>query len=174
MNLGYACINMGLSYPREWGGMPRGTQKITTNRSMIRKTFDTRGLEYVSELALQNVKDLNKIIQWNEDNDIKFYRMSSDLFPWASEYDFEDLPDWDEIQEYLIDAGLLAKLYNQRITTHPGPFNKLTSPREQVVINTIKDLEVHGRILMKWGFLAHLTLRSIFMSVRTTTISQWL
>ena len=151
MNLGYACINMGLSYPREWGGMPRGTQKITTNRSMIRKTFDTRGLEYVSELALQNVKDLNKIIQWNEDNDIKFYRMSSDLFPWASEYDFEDLPDWDEIQEYLIDAGLLAKLYNQRITTHPGPFNKLTSPREQVVINTIKDLEVHGRIFDEMG-----------------------
>ncbi len=151
MNLGYACINMGLSYPREWGGMPRGTQKITTNRSMIRKTFDTRGLEYVSELALQNVKDLNKIIQWNEDNDIKFYRMSSDLFPWASEYDFEDLPDWDEIQEYLIDAGLLAKLYNQRITTHPGPFNKLTSPREQVIINTIKDLEVHGRIFDEMG-----------------------
>jgi UV DNA damage endonuclease len=99
----------------------------------------------------KNVKDLNKIIQWNEDNDIKFYRMSSDLFPWASEYDFEDLPDWDEIQEYLIDAGLLAKLYNQRITTHPGPFNKLTSPREQVIINTIKDLEVHGRIFDEMG-----------------------
>jgi len=151
MNLGYACINMGLSYPREWGGMPRGTQKITTNRSMIRKTFNARGLEYASELALKNTSDLCKIIQWNEDNDIKFYRMSSDLFPWASEYEFEDLPDWEEIQEYLVSAGLLAKAYGQRITTHPGPFNKLTSPREQVVINTVKDLEVHGRIFDEMG-----------------------
>lgn len=151
MNLGYACINMGLSYPREWGDMPRGTEKITTNRSMIRKTFKARGLEYVSDLTLKNTKDLCKIIQWNEDNDIKFYRMSSDLFPWASEYEFEDLPGWEEIQENLVSAGLLAKLYGQRITTHPGPYNKLTSPREQVVLNTIKDLEVHGRIFDEMG-----------------------
>jgi UV DNA damage endonuclease len=143
-NLGYACINMGLS------NLPK-SEKITTNRSMIRRTFEAKGLSYVSELALKNVQDLCKIIQWNEDNGIKFYRMSSDIFPWASEYEFEDLPGWDEIQEYLVSAGLFAKLYGQRITTHPGPFNKLTSPREQVVLNTIKDLEVHGRIFDEMG-----------------------
>jgi len=143
-NLGYACINMTLSE------QPK-SKRITTNRSMIKRTFKAKGLPYASELALQNARDLNKIIQWNEDNDIKFYRVSSDIFPWASEYEFEDLPDWDEIQEYLINAGLLAKLYGQRITTHPGPFNKLTSPREQVVLNTIKDLEIHARIFDEMG-----------------------
>ncbi len=143
-NLGYACINMTLSE------QPK-SKRITTNRSMIKRTFKARGLPYASELALQNARDLNKIIQWNEENDIKFYRMSSDIFPWASEYEFEDLPDWDEIQEYLVNAGLLAKLYGQRITTHPGPFNKLTSPREQVVLNTIKDLEIHARIFDEMG-----------------------
>ena len=64
-NLGYACINMQLSYPREWGGQPRGTVRTTTNRSMIRKTFDAKGLDYASELALNNVLDLEKIIQQN-------------------------------------------------------------------------------------------------------------
>jgi UV DNA damage endonuclease len=143
-NLGYACINMQLS------NQPK-SKRVTTNRSMIRRTFLDKGLPYVSELVLKNAQDLVKIIQWNEDNNIKFYRMSSDIFPWASEYEFEDLPGWDEIQEYLVDAGMLAKLYGQRITTHPGPFNKLTSPREQVVLNTIKDLEVHGRIFDEMG-----------------------
>lgn len=150
-NLGYACINMELSYPKLWGNKPKGTARVTTNRSMIRKTFDKRGLSYVSELVFQNVRDLCKIIQWNEENDIKFYRMSSDLFPWASEYEFEELPHWEEIQEYLVTAGNLAKVYGQRITTHPGPFNKLTSPTERVVENTIKDLEVHGRIFDEMG-----------------------
>ena len=48
MKLGYACINMTLQAA---GG-------ITTNRSMRQKTFNERGLDYVSELALQNVRDL--------------------------------------------------------------------------------------------------------------------
>ena len=101
-NLGYACINMGLS------NLPK-SERITTNRSMIRRTFEAKGLSYVSELALKNVQDLCKIIQWNEENGIKFYRMSSDIFPWASEYEFEDLPDWFNIQKQLASAGLLAK-----------------------------------------------------------------
>ena len=144
LNLGYACINMELS------SLPK-TQRITTNRTMIKKTFKSKGLEYASELALKNVQDLCKIIHWNEENGIKFFRMSSDIFPWASEYALEDLPDWEEIQEYLVDAGLTAKLFGQRITTHPGPFNKLTSPTERVVLNTIKDLEIHGRIFDEMG-----------------------
>ena len=144
LNLGYACINMELS------SKPK-SERIMTNRTMIKRTFKSKGLEYASELALKNVQDLCKIIQWNEDNGIKFYRMSSNIFPWASEYDFDDLPDWDEIQEYLVQAGLLAKLYDQRITTHPGPFNKLTSPTERVVVNTIKDLEIHGRMFDEMG-----------------------
>ena len=90
-NLGYACVNMSLSYPREWGGMPRGTQRITTNRSMIRKTFDAKGLPYASELALANCQDLLKILQWNESRGIRFFRISSNMFPWASEYQIKDL-----------------------------------------------------------------------------------
>ena len=38
-----------------------------------------------------------------------------------------------------------------RITSHPGPFNVLVSPREHVVKNTITDLEVHGKIFDMLG-----------------------
>ena len=145
-NLGYACINMALSYPREWGDKPRGTQRVTTNRSMIKKTFVQKGIPYASELSLQNVKDLETIVDWNEANNIKFYRMSSDIFPWASEYQLEELPDFDKIQAILERTGNKAKEYGQRLTTHPGPFNKLTSPKEHVIQNTITDLENHGRL----------------------------
>jgi UV DNA damage repair endonuclease len=87
MRLGYACINMTLGSQKP---------KITTNRGMIRKTFDSKGLTYVSELALQNVRDLSKVISWNHQNGIQFYRMSSDMFPWMSEYEFTDLPDYQQ------------------------------------------------------------------------------
>ena len=36
MNIGYACINMQLSYPQQYGGKEKGVKPITTGRSMIR------------------------------------------------------------------------------------------------------------------------------------------
>ncbi len=150
-NLGYACINMQLSYPTKWGNQPRGTKPITTNRSMIRKTYKAKGIAYASELSLLNVQDLEQIIDWNEANGIKFYRMSSDIFPWASEHDLEQLPDFMQISNVLRRCGDKAKQYGQRITTHPGPFNKLTSPKEHVILNTIRDLEVHGQLFDLMG-----------------------
>ena len=140
INLGYACINTKLS------GLPK-SKRITTNRTMIKRTFQQKGIKYASELALANVRDLKKIIQWNEDHNIKFYRMSSEMFPWASEYNIEDLPDFEKIARIMGEAGDLANKYGQRLTTHPGPFNKLASPKEKVVLATITDLEIHGKMM---------------------------
>ena len=137
MNLGYACINMTLGEQK-----PR----ITTNRSMIKKTFKEKGLEYAGELALQNVRDLFTILQWNNRKGIKVFRVSSDIFPWASEYDIETLPQYKRIEMILNACGNFASKNNIRITAHPGPFNVLVSPREHVVENTITDLEIHGKI----------------------------
>lgn len=143
MNLGYACINMTL-----------GKKKITTNRSMIKKTFLERGINYAAELALQNVKDLETIIHWNVENGIKLFRISSDMFPWASEYGIENLPNIQEIAEVMKRTGEYAKLNGVRLGCHPGPFNVLCSPNEKVVQNTIIDLENHGKVLDLLG-LSH-------------------
>jgi UV DNA damage endonuclease len=132
-NLGYCCINMTLR-----------KDKITTNRSMIKKTFLKEGINRSSDLALQNAKDLVEIIKWNERNGFKLFRMSSDLVPWASEFQLSEMPDYDKFANVLKGAGTLAKKYGQRITSHPGPFNVLVSPNDRVVDNTIRDLSIHG------------------------------
>ena len=142
--IGYACISMQLSYPTKYGNKPRGTQPITTNRSMIRRTFDEKGVDYASELCLQNVKDLHQLIQWNIVNGYDFYRLSSDMAPLKTEYEWDDLKDIDEIKKWFHSAGTMAKTHGVRLTAHPGPFNVLVSPNEQVVENTIKDLTIHG------------------------------
>lgn len=137
MNLGYACINMTLGDQ---------SPKITTNRGMVKKTFTQKGISYASELALQNVRDLFEIIKWNVKSDIKVFRISSDIFPWGSEYKLEDLPDYTKISNILKGCGTYAKENGLRITSHPGPFNVLVSPNPKVVENTIKDLELHGKL----------------------------
>ena len=146
MNIGYACINMQLSYPQKYGGKEKGVKPITTGRSMIKRTFDTKGIDYASELTLQNCKDLNKIAQWNVLNGYNFFRITSGLAPWKSEYEWEDLKDLDEIKGYLRSVGWVVNTHKLRITSHPGPFNVLTSPHEHVVENCVKDLTMHGDV----------------------------
>jgi len=137
MNLGYACINMTLG-----GQKP----KITTNRSMIKKTFIDKGIDYAGELSLLNSRDLCEIVKWNVENGINFFRISSDIFPWASEYNIEDLPQYQRIKTVLSSCGNYTRDNRVRLTSHPGPFNVLVSPREHVVQNTITDLTNHGKV----------------------------
>ena len=87
-HLGYACINMGFS------SLPK-SQRITTNR-MIKRTFTERGIEYASE-STAKLGDLYTILEWNLENDIYFYRLSSDIIPWASEYSLTDMPNFGAI-----------------------------------------------------------------------------
>jgi len=134
MNIGYACINMTMG------------KKVTTNRTMVKKTFNQKGLDYVSELALLNAKDVIKILEWNREHKINFFRLSSALIPWGDNIDITQLKDYKEIKSELKKAGDYAKLHNIRITSHPGPFNVLVSPNESVVVKTIADLELHGKI----------------------------
>ena len=144
MKLGYACINMTLQAA---GG-------ITTNRGMRQKTFNERGLPYVSELALQNVKDLETIVKWNEEMGIKLFRMSSDIFPWVTYYTLQSLPDYPMIDVYLKNIGALADKYDQRLTFHPSHFNVLGSPNPIVVEKTIKELNAHSKIMDLMGLSA--------------------
>jgi UV DNA damage endonuclease len=144
MNIGYACINMQLSYPQKYGGKPKGVKPITTGRSMIKRTFLSKGVDYASELTLANAMDLDKIIDWNILNGYNFFRVTSGLAPWKSEYEWDDLKDIEQIRQYLHSAGTKAKTHNLRITSHPGPFNVLTSPHPHVVENCIGDLTDHA------------------------------
>ena len=98
MSIGYACINMQLSYPQKWGGKEKGVAPITTGRSMIKRTFESKGLDYASELTLANAMDLDKIIDWNILNGYNFFRITSNLAPWKSEYKWDDLKDINMIR----------------------------------------------------------------------------
>ena len=93
MNLGYACINMSMG------------KKVSTNRTMVKRTFQSKGLDYVSELALANASDIIKILEWNRLNGINFFRLSSAIIPWGDHIDLTQLKDYKEIKSELKKAG---------------------------------------------------------------------
>jgi UV DNA damage endonuclease len=139
-NMGYCCICLSLD-----------KEGVTTNRGMAKKTFLREGLKYVSELALKNTSDLIRIIKFNSDNSIKMYRISSDMFPWMSEYEIDDLPDIKEILNNLEEAGRIAKEAGQRLSFHPSHFCVIASLNPEVVVKSIKELRQHAEIMDKMG-----------------------
>lgn len=141
--LGYACINDELNTSK-----PR----VSSSRTIRKATYDKEGLDKVQELSFKNLHDLYKILIWNEDKGIKLFRMSSDIFPWKSEWNWSFLKNWKKAHSFLRGIGDFARKNDHRLTFHPGPFNKLCSPDQRVVNNTIKDLEMHNDILNFMGF----------------------
>lgn len=135
INYGYACLNTELR-----------DNNIFNSRTMRKKTFQEKGLSYTSKLCLQNVRDLITILNWNYKHNIKLFRISSEMFPWASEYELEDLPDFENIKTCLEIAGKYADVTGQRLSFHPGQFNCLASDKPHVIENSLKDLEIHSKI----------------------------
>ena len=161
MNIGYCCIPLGCNVGKS------KKDHILVNRGMVRRTFDAKGLSYVSELIILNLKDTLKVLDYNLRNDIFIYRMSSDSFPWMSEYRFQDLPNFNSIQTHLKFIGDKIKSNNIRVSYHPGPFNVLASENPNVVIKTIDELNKHSELMDLMG-LEQSTFYPINIHINTT------
>ncbi|KAL5315467.1 hypothetical protein ACEPPN_016335 [Leptodophora sp. 'Broadleaf-Isolate-01'] len=105
-----------------------------------------RGQRYVEELSLANIRDIPKMLRWNDKYGIKFMRLSSEMFPFAShaEYGYKLAPF---ASEALAEVGRVAGELGLRLSTHPGQFTQLGSPRAEVIANAIRDLEYHDEML---------------------------
>lgn len=68
------------------------------------------------------------------------------MFPFAShpEYGYKLAPF---AAEALGEAGKVAAELGHRLTTHPGQFTQLGSPRKQVIDNALRDLDYHAELL---------------------------
>ncbi|KAI0315922.1 UV-endonuclease UvdE-domain-containing protein [Amylostereum chailletii] len=139
--LGYACLNTILRHSKPEPTFCSRTCRLDT----IRKN----GLDFAKDLGLQNARDLRKLIQWNEDNKIRFMRISSEMFPFAShgthgyglEYAAAELKA----------AGDLANALGHRMTLHPGQFTQLGSPKADVIDASVRELEYHCELLRLMG-----------------------
>lgn len=108
------------------------------------------------KLARQNITELLKILKWNEEHNIKFFRISSDIFPHISNWrlltdsvlDYKNLVYSPELfSKELLEVGDFAKKHGHRLTFHPGFFTILNTHNKFVLINSIRELWWHTQFL---------------------------
>jgi len=81
IQLGLCCINTILRAQKP---------PVFASCSVIMKTIETKGIDFLKEKVIQNLKDVLTMMDWNEDNGVKVFRLSSDMFPHKSNLKTED------------------------------------------------------------------------------------
>lgn len=136
LRLGLCCINTQLREKK----IP-----VFCSRTCVRKNFT---VEKAKLLAMQNVKDIKTLIEWNSNHNIQCLRLSSDIFPHFTDTETEKYTI-DFAEKELVEAGELANSLGHRIVMHPGQYNQVGSKSRDVYEKTIQDLEHHANILDK-------------------------
>ena len=129
MKIGYPCINNSVPH---------------TSPSTFRL------VSYSENRLIQTIRDnlihLNQILKYNVKNNLLFFRISSDLIPFAS-HPICKFSWYKFFQSEFKQIGDYIKKYNIRITMHPDQFVILNSPDNKIVENSINELKYHSRVL---------------------------
>lgn len=156
VRLGYVAIALALPNVTSSGNV--------TYSAYQRIVSEEKRFEKLKQVAYKNILDLGKILKYNAENDIHFYRITSALIPLATHPEV----NWDYRRLFKIDLKILGdfiKQNNMRVDTHPDQFNVINSVDDSVVestmrnlwfhVNLFEDLEYpHGRMVLHVGSAA--------------------
>lgn len=130
LNIGYACQTVGVL----------GTDLKTCRKKNASK-------ERLVELIQHNLSSLENMIEFNGKYNIHLFRISSDLIPFGSDLEVNNM-NWSEIfSKQFKRIGEKIQKNRIRVSMHPGQYTVLNSPNEDVVKKAIVDLEYHVKVL---------------------------
>jgi UV DNA damage endonuclease len=133
MKIGYACINTS---------MP---SKFKTCRL---SKIQNEGLPIIKELSYHNLNMTKEVLKWNAQHGISFYRLSSDLIPFAT----HEINNWiwwrdEKLMDICSEIKKIKSEYRMILSMHPGQYSPLNTPSEEILRRTIADFEYHQKLL---------------------------
>ncbi len=129
VRLGYVSIAMNL-------GKKVTSSSTVTFKNYSKITEQEKKNEKLKSVTLSNLNDLIKILKYNIENNIHFYRITSALIPLVTH---PEVGYWGHRELFKKDfkyIGGIIKESNMRVDTHPDEFNVINSINPQVVENT--------------------------------------
>jgi UV DNA damage endonuclease len=133
MKIGYPCINRSID--------------CTANTTFRLKNLSS---ERFIETVRRNLECLHTILKWNDEHDIRFFRISSDIIPFAGHPELT--VDWMAIFKTELKAiGRYIGAHGMRVAMHPDQFVLLNAQSESIINNSIAELLYHADFLDSLG-----------------------
>lgn len=141
-------IRLGyISNPLQQDGFMYSRTMTYTNYKKLGEKAGNQKLDNIIQL---NFQGLNKVLEYNKENEVHFYRLFHKLIPLATHRDvkFEYIKkykkQWREI-------GDKIKNYQIRVDTHPDQYCVLNSMHEEVIDRSIEILQYNYDIFQAMG-----------------------
>jgi UV DNA damage endonuclease len=142
MKLGLCCISLRLQ--------EEGHRFQTMTFSRFSALPYDQALQTLSSRILNNFQVTEKIVRYCKASGFSNYRLSSDLTPIINHpsvnLKLQDLPNAAAIFESLSSIAKAIKETGLKISAHPSEYISLTSPKEDVIANSTRDLESHAEL----------------------------
>jgi UV DNA damage endonuclease len=106
--------------------------------------------EKLRALIQQNLNDLEYILNHNLEHNWMLFRIGSSVIPFGS-HPVNQVKWWQEFKDQLKHIGSFARVYNMRLSFHPGQYTVLNSPDPQIVSRAIDELAYSARFLDELG-----------------------
>jgi len=129
MKIGYSCINRSI-----------GCKSSRTFR--IKNYSDER----LKEIVENNLGCLLKILRFNVHKELLFFRITSDLVPFAS-HPICKFPWQGYFGDHFREIGDFIKKNKIRISMHPDQFIVLNSKKKEVLENSVRELKYHSDVM---------------------------
>ncbi len=98
------------------------------------------------EAVANNIACLSRILEFNVEHGLLYYRISSDMIPFASHpvCDF----DWQvAFRDEFAELGAFIRANDIRIAVHPGQYTLVNTPNETTWRNSVAELSYHAALL---------------------------
>lgn len=129
MKIGYPCINNSISRT-----LPSTFRLASYSEGKLIQTI--RG----------NLTHLNQILDYNVRHGLLFFRISSDLIPFAS-HPICKLNSSKLFRSEFEQIGIFIRKHRIRVSMHPDQFVILNSPNNAIIDSSINELRYHCKLL---------------------------
>ncbi len=122
----------------------------TTTAAAIRRLSWSDGRKKLANLCEANATALMEALEFCAASQIGCFRVNSQILPLKTHpevgYSLQDLPDGQRIVDAFQACGRFRKKAGLRITFHPDQFVVLNSPREDVVRQSLEEIEYQAEV----------------------------
>ncbi|AXH12111.1 UV DNA damage repair endonuclease UvsE [Halarcobacter bivalviorum] len=116
----------------------KSDNSLSTNRTI---NLNNLNYENVEKKVKQNAKELIELLEYSKTNNYPIFRLGNSFVPFISHKLF-DMAWLDKLAPIFDETKERLKDFDTRITIHPGQYTVLNSPKENVIENSLRELEM--------------------------------
>ena len=143
LRIGFVAMSIHLK-----NASPSKTMTVTHFQKIIDREA---GLRKLTRIAAENLQNTVRVMRHAVAHDLRVYRLTSKIVPLLGHELTKGWDFWGKLGPEFEEVGKFAREHEMRLSFHPDHYTLLNSKSEEVIENSIADLERHVKMFELMG-----------------------